>query len=54
MSKMTAESAENMPLTPLECIDNSQNEGTIHHINITSSVSYNENVGMYREMRNSE
>ena len=54
MSKMTAESAENMASTPLECIENSQNEGTIHHINITSSVSYNENVGMYREMRNCE
>ena len=51
---MTAESAENMPLTPSECIDGYKNKGTIHLLNSLTSVSYKENVGMYREMQKSE
>ena len=54
MSKMTAESAENMPLTPSECIDDYQNKCSIHSLSILQPECYKENVGMYREMRNCE
>ena len=51
---MTAESAENMPLTPSECIDDYQNKCSIHSLSILQPECYKENVGMYREIEKSE